>query len=154
MDNNSEQPFSESSKKEEPRNEPSELPIGTIMKAKLSFEHVDTKETLDQPNPRPVVVIKDYGDGAVKVATLTSRIEKRHVKEFGHTLDKTEEYGLNKPSAVLCTNANRGIIPREKLSGPYGRLPFSEMEKIFKKIQQVNQKEHGLKMKLISELER
>lgn len=138
-----------------PKNdEPSLLPMGTIMKAKLSFTHVDTGETLEQPNPRPVLVLRDYGDGAVKIATLTSRIEKNHVKQYGHTLDKTKEYGLTKPSAVLCTESNMGIIPREKLSGPIGRLPFSEMDKILEKTELVNKKEHNLKMKLMSELER
>lgn len=71
------------------------LPMGSIVNARLEFKHIETGESI-QSRPRPVLVLRDYGDGAVKIATLTSRIEKKHVQEYGHLLEKSEESVLRK----------------------------------------------------------
>ncbi|MFS0604929.1 type II toxin-antitoxin system PemK/MazF family toxin [Peribacillus frigoritolerans] len=129
------------------------LPIGSIVNARLEFKHIETSESI-RSTPRPVLVLRDYGDGAVKVATLTSRIEKKHVQEYGHLLEKSEEYGLKKKSAVLCTKFNMGVLAKENLSEPYAHVPFTEMKMILEKAESLNKKEHGFQMKLVSELER
>ena len=129
------------------------LPMGTIVNARLEFKHIETGESI-QSRPRPVLVLRDYGDGAVKIATITSRIEKKHVQEYGHLLEKSEEYGLKKKSAVLCTRFNIGVLAKENLSEPYAHVPFPEMKKILEKAEALNKKEHGLQIRLVSELER
>ncbi|WP_025907750.1 hypothetical protein [Priestia flexa] len=103
---------------------------------------------------RPVVVLRDKGDGNVLIATLTSRIEKSHVAELGHILEDSLEYGLDKKSAILCTSFNRGYLSREKLSEPFGKIPYPELKKYFEKAEMLNKKEHKLHMKLVSEIER
>lgn len=129
------------------------LPIGSLVSAKIQFTHAETGESLPSQK-RPLLVLRDYGDGAVKVATITSRIEKGHVKEYGHIIEKSLDYGLAKKSAVLCTRANMGILARENLSEPFGRLPFEEVKKVLEKSEKLNKKEHGLAYNLKSELER
>ncbi|WHY71251.1 hypothetical protein [Fictibacillus enclensis] len=134
-------------------NEKSVLSMGALCKAKLEFKHVETGESV-QSSPRPVLVLRDLEDGAVQIATLTSRIEKRHVAEIGHILEDSLEYGLIKKSAVLCSPYNIGYLSRENLSEPFGKVPLTEMVKVFDKVEQVNKKEHNLHMKLVSEHER
>lgn len=129
------------------------LPIGSLVKAKIQFTHAETGESLE-PQTRPLLVLRDYGDGAVKVATITSRIDKKHVEKYGHIMENSLDYGLTKKSAVLCTRANMGILARENLSEPFGRLPFEEVKQVLQKAEQLNKKEHGLAYKLKSELER
>ena len=133
-------------------NEKPILPIGSIVTAKVEFTHVKTGNSIT--SNRPVLVIRDYGDGAVKIATITSRVEKEHVKENGHQLENYEEYGLNKPSAVLCTRFNMGVLSRDNVSEPIGRIPFSEMKQVLEKAEQLNKIELRYNMKVVSELER
>lgn len=134
-------------------NEKFVLPMGALCKAKLEFKHVETGKPI-QSSPRPVLVLRDLKDGAVQIATITSRIEKRHIAEFGHVLENSLEYGLTKKSAVLCSPYNIGYLSRENLSEPFYQLPLTEMVKVIDKMEQVNKKEHNLHMKLVSEHER
>ena len=129
------------------------LPIGSVVKASIQFTHAETGESLPSQT-RPLLILRDYGDGAVKVATITSRIEKKHVEKYGHIIEKSLDYGLAKKSAVLCSRANIGILARENLSEPLCRLPFEEVKKVLQKAEQLNKKEHGLMYNMKSELER
>ncbi|MFF2588840.1 hypothetical protein ACFVSS_13215 [Peribacillus butanolivorans] len=47
-----------------------------------------------------------------------------------------------------------GVLAKENLSEPYAHVPFPEMKKILEKAESLNKKEHGLQIKLVSELER
>lgn len=90
----------------------------------------------------------------MQIATITSRIEKSHVGKYGHVLEDYQEYGLYKKSAVLCTSSNRGYIAREKLSGPFGKVPLPEIKKILEKSEILNKREINLQYKFVSQHER
>lgn len=47
-----------------------------------------------------------------------------------------------------------GSLGKEKLSEPYEHVPFTEMKKILEKAESLNKKEHGLQIRVVSELER
>ncbi|MGM0924672.1 MAG: hypothetical protein ACQEWW_26390 [Bacillota bacterium] len=126
------------------------LPMGSLVRATLEFQHVESGESIVSA-PRPVLVLQDRQDGSVQIATITSRIEKNHVAKYGHVLEDYQEYGLHKKSAVLCTNSNRGYIAREKLSEPFGKIPFPEMKKILEKSEMLNKREINLQYKLVSD---
>ncbi|MGG0286755.1 hypothetical protein ABEY41_16885 [Peribacillus butanolivorans] len=53
-----------------------------------------------------------------------------------------------------CTRFNMGVLAKENLSEPYAHVPFPEMKKILEKAEALNKKEHGLQIRLVSELER
>ncbi|MEK4306905.1 type II toxin-antitoxin system PemK/MazF family toxin [Oceanobacillus sp. FSL K6-0251] len=116
-----------------------------IIGVKLSFIN---KETGEQTTPvkRPCLVIQSTDDELI-CRTITSRTDNYLTKKYGVRINKNDENGLNKDSAVLCTDDNEVILNKANLASceRYGQITSKEHLAVMKHVTHCNRMEFQTK---------